>query len=633
MTRIAAHRGPDDEGVVLFLKKNLLPAILSGEGTANEVFSAPYPYCRVAQTSVCGEEAVAALGHRRLSIVDLSAAGHQPMCTPDGRYWITYNGEVYNHSELRRELEDLGIPFSTKTDTEVVLQAYACWGASCLHRFNGMFAFAIVDRQEKTIFAARDRFGVKPLYMWESPSGTVALASEIKQFACHPEWRAVLNHQRAYDFLNWSLTDHTEETLFKGVKQLLGGHCFTCAIDGRPLPERWYSLPRRATGKTFEEASRHFRDLFLDAVNIRLRADVEVGSCLSGGLDSSSIVCAVDSLLEKKSASLQQKTFSSCSLEEKFNERAFVEEVVKGRRLEAHYFYPSSEELIQELPRLVYTQDEPFHSTSIFAQWQIFKQVRRLKVPVMLDGQGADEQLAGYDSFYGYRMAEQFKKLQWMSLAREIFSIKKHHPRLSPWLMLGNRLLSPSLRELFSKMAGRPTNKPPWLDREKWEAELKHPFKETPIPDLDAWGRVLTTAGNLPMLLRYEDRNSMAHSIESRTPFLDYRLVEFCVNLPAEYKLKEGWTKRILRHSMSPYLPKSIAERRDKMAFVTSEEKWMKEQPHFFLPLLVKAVEGAGGMISPSLIDEFEQMVAGKRAFSSLFWKVISFGQWMEIYF
>jgi asparagine synthase (glutamine-hydrolysing) len=630
MTHAIAHRGPNDEGAVIFGGRTDQPIILSGDDTPVNVHSAHHRYCNFGHTPTFEGAAIAALGHRRLAIIDLSAAGHQPMCTADGRYWITYNGEIYNYIELRKELENSGFIFHTQTDTEVILHSFIHWGIDCLQHFNGMFAFLIYDQQKQRVFAARDRFGVKPLYIWQSAKGFYAYASEIKQFSKIPGWRGVLNHQRAYDFLNWSMTDHTEETLFDGVEQLLGGHYIECHVSEHPQPKRWYSIPHYSIGKTFEEASEAFEELFLDAVNIRLRADVEIGSCLSGGLDSSAIVCAVDHLLDKTSEKIRQQIFSACSEDPRFDEREFVEEVVKGRQLESHYIYPSSEELMQDLQDVVYYQDEPFNSTSIFAQWLIFKHVKKAQVPVMLDGQGADEQLAGYHSFYGYQMVEQFKKLQWISLAKQILSIKKHHPHLSPFLMLGNRLLPPSLRDPLSRILGRSTSKPNWLDGVKLQANRINPLKDVAADDVNTWSHVLMTKSNLPMLLRYEDRNSMAHSIESRTPFLDYRLVELSLNLPTEYKLKGPWTKRILRHSMSSYLPKKITERKDKMAFVTAEEKWMKEQPHHFRHLLQEAVDRSEGIINPSVIESFDQMVTGKAPFSYLPWRIISFGQWMK---
>lgn len=592
----AAHRGPDDEGIASFPGRN-------------------------------EQEPSVAMGHRRLSIIDLTAAGHQPMSCSDGRYWITYNGEIYNYLELRKELTALGIKFHTSTDTEVLLSAYKVWGRDSLARFNGMFAFAIYDSVKRELFIARDRFGVKPLYYWRAKEGYTAFASEIGQIAALPHFSPQLNRERGYDFLNWSLTDHTEETLFLGVKQLQGGHYLHFNVDETAYPRPWYRLNKEKPPLSYGDAIERFHDLFVDAVKLRLRSDVEVGSCLSGGIDSSSIVAVVDRLLERK-----LQSFSSCSREKEFDERVYIEALVKGKDVEANYLYPDYKELFHDLDALTRHQGEPFASTSIYAQWQIFKSVKKRNVPVMLDGQGADEQLAGYHSFYGYHLLEKLKKRQFLPLAKEIAAIKRGHPHLSPILMLGSRLLPRHLHAPINKILGRATPSPHWLDTKLFDIPLKHPHADSTIRDVAEWSENLLLKSNLPMLLRYEDRNSMAHSIESRTPFLDYRLVEFSLSLPSEYKLEGLWTKKILRESMSPYLPPSIAKRVDKMAFVTPEERWMSQAKEPFEKLLKEAIELSNGLLKRSLLEEFHAIVEKRKPFSFLPWRAISFGRWLKIF-
>lgn len=234
----------------------------------------------------------------------------------DGRYWLTYNGEIYNHVELRAELESLGYGFMSGTDSEIIPAAYDAWGQECLHRFNGMWAFALFDTQEKTLFLARDRFGIKPLYYWTTPDSAFFFGSEIKQFTVLPGWDARLNHQRAYDFLVWAMSDHTDETFFEGVYQIAPGHCLTLDLtnpptfdNGRAPVEQWYVLTPQNNTLSFEQAAAHFKTLLEDLVRLRLRADVPVGSCLSGGLDSSSIVCLMSALLEESDARHLQKLF------------------------------------------------------------------------------------------------------------------------------------------------------------------------------------------------------------------------------------------------------------------------------------------------------------------------------------
>ena len=304
MIQIIQHRGPDDEGYLLFNHKKHSPLFRSTQ----------------IPQSINQESWSSAMGHCRLSILDLSSAGRQPMCSAQQRYWISYNGEVYNYQTIRAQLIDLGYTFQSNTDTEVVLKAYEEWGQECLQRFNGMFAFIIYDTYQKRIFAARDRFGIKPLYYWLSPKGFLAIASEIKQFTQLPGWCAKINKQRTYDFLTWSALDHTEETLFNEVFQLQGGHCFDWKLSSHSPPNvfQWYQLTPKKFSGTEEEAALQLHSLLEDSVRLRLHADVEVGSCLSGGLDSSSIVCLVHKILKEQNKQHKQKTFSAYATEKRW---------------------------------------------------------------------------------------------------------------------------------------------------------------------------------------------------------------------------------------------------------------------------------------------------------------------------
>lgn len=604
MCDLIAHRGPDGQGVEVW------PGV--------------------------------ALGHRRLAIVDLSAAGHQPM-SRDGRFTIVYNGEVYNHHELRAELEALGHRFKSHTDTEVILAAYAQWGEDCLHRFNGMWAFLILDHERRTLFAARDRFGVKPLYYWRLPDGAVAFGSEIKQFTCLPGWQARLNAQRAYDFLNWGVSDHTEETLFAGVLQLRGGQCLTLALDETAavtasLPVRqWYRLQASSWQGGYTEAAAHFAALLDDAVRLRLRADVPVGSCLSGGLDSSSIVGLMNRQLRDQGASDRQKTFSACAHERRFDERPHMESVIALTGVDARFVYPAHEDLFPSLDRLVWHQDEPFGSTSIFAQWKVFELAAQSGVKVMLDGQGADEQLAGYMFFFGPLFAGLFRRGRWLALWREARAARRVHG-MSPLQVvkhLVNILAPEGLRDRLREQAGYGALRPGWLSLTGADVAYEDPFarRGARTSSLEALCRSQLESTNLQMLLHWEDRDSMAHSVEARVPFLDYRIAEFLIGSPDDWKLKDGVTKRILRDAVRGVVPESVRMRMDKMGFVTPEEVWMRqEDPARFRALLVQAVADSGGVLNAQSLQVFDDMVAGRTAFSFLPWRMICFGAWMRLY-
>jgi asparagine synthase (glutamine-hydrolysing) len=649
LTDLIRHRGPDDEGFVLFANPNSKPIVCGGLDTPAGAFRCPIPYAPVENISVHADRPVCiALGHRRLSIVDLSPLGHQPMSYADGRYWIVYNGEVYNHVELRAELEALGHCFMSHSDTEVILAAYAHWGDDCLNRFNGMFAIAIYDRLEKTLFLARDRFGVKPLYYWVSPDGAFVFASEIKQFTTFPGWEARLNGQRAYDFLNYAVTDHTDETLFEGVYQLKPGHSATIACDassiglepwGRVRSQIWYALSPRIFDGSYTEACRQFGELFEDAVRLRLRADVPVGSCLSGGLDSSAIVCVMNRLLHEKNATSLQKTFSACADVARFDEKKWIDIVVAATGVQGHYVYPSLEELFSSLPQITWHQDEPFGSTSIYAQWNVFQAAKDQHVTVMLDGQGSDEQLAGYHTFFGPHLAGLFKGMRWLKLISEMNAMRRLHgydySRSIKYLAAST--LPERIKNELKRRAGYEHSAPEWLDTRRLRAVEVNPMEMTgaagaeTVLDLSI---AQLTASNIQMLLHWEDRDSMAHSIESRVPFLDYRLVEFVLGLPDDYKLSGGMTKRVLRDSMEGILPTAIQNRMDKLGFVTPEEVWLRERaPDTFRARLDQAIDSAEGVLKGKECREMlEAMIKGSQRFSFLPWRMISFGQWVETF-
>ena len=627
MTRAVRHRGPDGEGFVFFHAANGAPSPVSSEETPVAVAGArtPPPGCTLA------------LGHRRLSIVDLSSAGHQPMCDAAGECWITFNGEIYNHVELRAELARLGHGFRSGTDTEVILAAWREWGEACLARFNGMFAFVLFDRRGRKLFAARDRFGVKPLYVWRTPTGGLAFASEIKQFTAHPEWRARLNGQRAYDFLNWGLSDHNAETFFAGVQQLRGGEFISAPLEAIPQarPQRWYELRPAAFTGDFAAAAERFRELLDDSVRLRLRADVPVGSCLSGGLDSSSIVGTVRAQLGARAPALQ-KTFSAYSDVARFDERSFIAEVVAAHGVDAHQVTPDPAALFAELDAIVWHQDEPFVSTSIYAQWCVFRLARARGVIVMLDGQGADEALAGYHGYFAARLAGLLRKGKWTACWREAAAIRGLHEQ--PWsrqaMELADALLPAAATDRLRQVVGRTVRTPDFLDVEKLGATPMASPRATVGANGDAvraLSRAELTSLNLPMLLRYEDRDSMAHSVEARLPFLDYRLVEFCLGLPDEFKIAGGWTKRVLREGMRTRLPERVRLRRDKIGFATAEENWMRgERREAFLDLLRDSLEPARAWLTPHAEAKARRIIEGRERFSFHVWRFISFGQWLK---
>jgi asparagine synthase (glutamine-hydrolysing) len=645
MSRVLHHRGPDDEGFMLLQSPSSQPVLCGGRDTPADIYRSGFSYAPRRHIDECkGMPVSLAFGHRRLSIVDLTAAGHQPMCSRDLRYWMVYNGEIYNHIELREELEGLGYEFASHADTEVILAAYSLWGADCLSRFNGMWAFAIYDRQRDEVFLARDRFGIKPLYYWVAPQDAFCFASEIKSFTEFPGWKAVINSQRAYDFLVWGLTDHTDETLFSGVYQLRPGHSMvirrghcTAQSDGRLPTTQWYKLRAEPFSGSFEDAAAAFKQRFTDSVRLHLRADVPVGSCLSGGLDSSSITCVTNQLLIKQGTGQLQKSFSACAYDKRFDERQWIDEVVRATAVDAYYVYPASEKLFEESPAITWHQDEPFGSTSIYAQWNVFRLAADNGVKVMLDGQGADEMLGGYHSFFGPRFAGLLRSGRWLDLWKDIGQTRRMHgySGLEAAMHIGNILLPDVVRQPLRAISGRTHARPPWLCHKTLGAAPMDPLirSSESMDSVQGMSEAQLTATSLQMLLHWEDRDSMAHSIESRVPFLDYRLVEFVLGLPDDFKLSGGVTKRVQRAGMSSILPDRIRDRVDKLGFATPEELWVREgASDQFRRKMQRAVEVSGGILGSECADLLEGMISGKKRFSFVAWRLINFGEWMETF-
>mgnify|MGYP003972248711 FL=1 len=492
-----------------------------------------------------------------------------------------------------------------------------------------MFAFVLFDTQKQQVFAARDRFGIKPLYYWFSPKGFLAFASEIKQFSVLPGWRAVLNDHRIYEFFARSWQDHTRETLFEGVNQLQGGEFaqFLLPDIRLSLPiKKWYELKPQETDLDFEESAERFKVLFYDSIRLQMRADVPIGTGLSGGLDSSSIVCVINELLREKGTQTLQNTFSSCSHIDAYDERPFIEEVARKTRVKTHFTFPSLKKLFDTFDKILWHQDEPSLDTRIYAEWCVFKMVSEdSSVKVTLEGHGADELMAGYLVFFKGRLQNLLMQGRWMELIREYISIRKVHsnnPHLS---------LTSGLRKLITG-SGRQTYtfKPSWLNVSYEEDNISSYINNG--KSVNDMSRVQLLHSSLPAQLHWADRDSMAHSVECRVPFLDHRIVEFIMGRPEDFKIKNGVTKQILRKSMSDKLPEKVAQRMDKMGYVTPEEVWVKnDAPDLFMKRVKQALEQSKGKLNTDLIlENASKIIYGTVPYDPALWRVISFGTWMD---
>lgn len=592
-------------------------------------------------TFPCGKNELE-LASWRLSILDLSQHGHQPMTYAGGRFHVVYNGEIYNYAEIRAELTALGYTFESAGDTEVLLAAYQQWGTECLSRFLGMFAFCLWDAKQQTLFVARDRFGVKPLYYFIFDRG-IAFASEIKQFTGLEGFRANANPSRLAEFLAYGFQDHTPETMFRHVHQLRGGECAVLSTrDWQPshkLDTRaWYKL-RGETGfdGTFEEATAGYCELFFDVIRLHLRSDVPIGSCLSGGMDSSSIVCVMDRLLQKAGQTEIQKTFSCVFEQPECDERPFMEAVEQATGADAHHVSPTSDDIISNLREQVWHQDEPFGNASVVAQGRLFRAVGQTSVKVMLDGQGGDEQLGSYLAFFGVHLLSTLRQWGIQTMLREAKACHQLHGWTFAQTIKSLLLwFAPATFSRFSRFKARQRT---WL-RQTYLDE--HNVRLNPALGLDntertsslstSWlSRMMLTKTTLPMLLHWEDRNSMAHSIEARVPFLDHRLVEFTLSLPDQFKTRNGVTKRILKAAMAGLVPEKVLNRTDKKGFATPEERWIRNDKGEFRKLLLRTANENPTLLSADDVQkELDLMLAGKRSFSNLFWRIITFGAWVE---
>lgn len=600
-----------------------------------------------------------ALGHRRLSIIDISSAGHQPFLYKD-RYILTYNGEIYNYIELRDELSEKGYSFTTSSDTEVLIACYDCYGKECVNKFNGMWAFAIFDKETGEVFISRDRLGVKPLY-YSITNDSIIFGSEIKQILLMLEKGQKVNKKRLFEYLIRGYSDYTEETMIENIFQLRGGNNLIInlkeyveeskeshlkqninkniqKLQNGIVIEKFYDIEKiNQDYNSYEEAKKDFESKFSESVNLRLRSDVALGYCLSGGLDSSAIVCTADKIIKDKGISTVQKSISSCFTDKRYDEQEYIDEVLRKTDVDGVKIFPKGDQLLDELDKVIWHMDEPFSSTSQYAQWNVFKGASENNLTVMLDGQGADEQLAGYTGFYSVIFAEYLRRFKFISFFRELKSYKKLRASTEQYVKSYKIIVE----ALISAYLPRKVQK--WGKLKFFYLRRLSPFKKQDIIDT-VMGLDLYPANNsrqyildnikcnLSMLLRFEDRNSMAFSIESRVPFLDYNLVECIFRMPIEYKIKYGITKRVMRDSLS-VLPEKIKTRYSKLGFVTPEDQWINDNPDIYRNELIKACEYLSPIIDKEQVLKWYDSISGNvERMDYTAFRIICAGRWVKIF-
>jgi asparagine synthase (glutamine-hydrolysing) len=589
MMKIMKHRGPDDEGV--FLDHNI------------------------------------GLGFVRLSIIDLSEAGHQPKVSSDGNYVIVFNGEIFNYIEIREELIQEGIKFETQTDTEVLLNAYIQWGEECFHRFNGMWAVAIYNRKDQKVFITRDRFGVKPFYYLHNGE-KFAFASEITPLLSLFKEKPKPNYQSIFDFLVFNRTDQTDNTFFTEIKKLQHGCSLTLDLHSlipvQLTVKKWYSLRNSVTQTEGFKNPQEFADLFSSAIGLRLRSDVPVGVCLSGGLDSSSIV----SVLLKDYNKKDLHTFSAVyNKGQDGDETEFIQEY-SALLKNMFYITPDAQTLELDLLSFVKAQGEPIGGTSPYAQFKVME-LAKGKVVVTLDGQGADEEFAGYHYFFGFYFKDLLKNgrlgklllemYHYVTKHRSLFGIKSFIYFMLPKSMrtsarvnekgyLHSNFISSYKNDssIASNIYGSKSLKDALLDH--FEYKLEH-------------------------LLKWEDRNSMWFSLEARVPFLDYRIVEKVMATSADMMIKNGMTKYLLREAMKGILPEKIRTRRDKIGFETPQDEWFRSPAWqtIVFGILSSYTFRERKLIDPvKAIEQYQKHLSGKENIAKEIWKWVHLELWFR---
>tara|TARA_B100000963_G_scaffold121937_1_gene106336 strand:+ start:17650 stop:19470 length:1821 start_codon:yes stop_codon:yes gene_type:complete len=540
MTNAIAHRGPDGEG--FFISKN------------NSV----------------------GLGHRRLSIIDLTDNASQPMTIRD-RYTITYNGEIYNYRELKKDLEKKNYIFRSESDTEVLLNCFIEYGYDCLNYFDGMFAFAIWDEVEKKLFCARDRFGEKPFF-YTFYNSQFIFASEIKSILKYGFPR-IINFKKLSNYLVYNAIDsigNKNETYYENIFQLEPSKFMVVNFEGKIEKHvKYWNLSYSINNNlTLEESVEVFKNKFNTSIQRRLRSDVAVGSSLSGGLDSSSIVYSIDKF---KKSTQKQKTFSARFKNFELDEGVHMNTIIKSiPSIDPHFIFNDSSIIIDEIDNVFNSQESPFLSPGIIVQNQVMKLARENGVKVLLDGQGADEIAAGYFYYYNYFLIEKMRN-GLSGFLKSKNDLTKFNPEYklnsNLWFMFNS--FFPVASQKIKEFRIKKTNKFKSLNTDFIKSNFYNKYPYNYKISLNQALEFSVFDIGLVDLLKYADRNSMSNSIEVRLPFLSHDLVEFIFSLDSNFKINNGWTKFIIRKSFENSLPKSIVWRKDKIGYMPPIERWM----------------------------------------------------------
>lgn len=636
MTDLQRHRGPDGEGFLAGWADNghfdhaFLPHTSHWDGRA---------------------PVTVGLGHRRLAILDLSDRGLQPMTVAEADPWIVFNGEIYNHLELRAELESLGYRFATRTDTEVLLQSYRRWGEACLGRLEGMFAFAIWDGARHRLFCARDRLGIKPFY-YATPPGSFIFASEMKALLGYPGLDPTPDDEAVLDFLVHGNCDYGERTLVRSIKALPAGHSLVVdTAAGQTASHAYWQLrPSGSNGVRDHQRIESLRALLTGTTCRHLLSDVRVGSCLSGGLDSSTVVSLMGKIRREQpdaATALGDNfcTFTACYDQREVDERTYALTVARAVGASSHLVFPAPSEFFSSFERMTWHQDMPFGEPTYYAQWRVMQAAHEAGVKVLLDGQGGDEVFGGYAKFRYAYFASLLGSGRLVRLTQELGATLLQGDRYVLDIRNGYRYLPPRLRRLFSidslvkhalktdwhrAVSGESTPGTRW-----WRYVSRNGMKDSPTTVVQRMQVDDIVVDTLPTLLRTEDRSSMAFSIEARVPLLDHKVVEYGLSLPDHLKVHNGWNKFAVRQAMRGILPDSIRLRKTKLGFAVPARDWLARD---LRPQVTDLIDGelrCAKYVEPKVLRRWyhssEEASAPKEAYLGLF-RVLSLEMWMRVF-
>lgn len=559
------------------------------------------------------------MGNRRLAIIDLSIKGHQPMSNEKETIWITYNGEIYNYIELKNILISKGHIFKSNSDTEVIIHAYEEYGFDFVKYFNGMWAFCIYDKEKKILVLSRDYFGIKPLYYY-SDKNKFIFSSMIGSILLH-QINYKPNEKKILEFLVHSLEDIDDSTFFENIFKVPTDNLLIYHLQQKNLEYyKWYERNK----ESIYSDPQQIKDLFMDSVKLRTISDVPIGCCLSGGIDSSIITSLLDKYLNQEIWSF---TFSIPN--SKYDESKYITEIEKYIKIKKHIITMNSNDFINDFNDFILTQEEPVTGLTVYAQYLVMKLAHSNNIKVLLDGQGGDELFAGYPYYFCYYYYELLKEFKLLTFLKESLLYIKNYKNILPFKMLFFMFLPEKVKKYSY------TKRIPWFNADLLDEYDVKNSRWNKMTLKDALFQSLYKT-EIPHLLKWEDKNSMRWSIESRPPYLDPRLVNFSLNIPSNLKIRNGETKYVIKNLFKEYLPTMILNRKDKIGFVAPADELFRE-PN--VVNFVKKIFNSDSFKNRKywnyhIIQKiFDDHIVGKVNAGDLIFKIITLELWLVTYF